>query len=228
MALFTKGMANPKIAKGEWTVYSTMIMHLAPARLSGFEVCASRSPGCTIACLNTAGRGRMSPIQTARVNRTQLFFNDRVGFLKQLYKELTTFVRACDRKNKRPAIRLNGTSDLIWEQLTPKLFDDFSMVQFYDYTKHVKRCLPNWSLPSNYHLTFSRSEQNQEKAKQVLLGGRHNVAVVFKSLPETWNGYSVYNADDSDLRFLDPPAPAIGGLIAKGKAKQDKTGFVTF
>jgi hypothetical protein len=225
MKLFTDGFANPKIAKGENQWYSTKILHLAPAKLSGYEVCSSRSPGCTISCLNTAGRGRMSPIQIARKNRTLFFFEDRLGFFAQLQKEITAFVKKCNKEGKRPAIRLNGTSDLIWEQLAPKLFDQFPEVQFYDYTKHAKRCLSGWALPFNYHLTFSKSEKNDSKVTEVLECGKVNVVAVFNVIPTSWNGYSVYNADENDLRFLDPPAPAIGGLKAKGKAKHDKTGF---
>ena len=79
--------------------------------------------------------------------------------------------------------------------------------------------------PSNYHLTFSCSEHNEEKCKIVLaMGG--NVAVVFRNqLPETWNGYKVVNGDKSDLRFLDNQGVVVG-LIEKGLAKKDLTGFV--
>ena len=39
------------------------------------------------------------------------------------------------------------------------------------------------------------------------------------------NGFKVVNADDSDLRFLDGDN-IIAGLLAKGKAKNDYSGFV--
>jgi hypothetical protein len=51
------------------------------------------------------------------------------------------------------------------------------------------------------------------------------VAVVFKSVPETYLGRPVINGDETDLRFLDPRG-VIVGLKAKGKAKKDTTGFV--
>ena len=86
-------------------------------------------------------------------------------------------------------------------------------------------------LPSNYHLTFSCSETNSKVAQLVLsMGG--NVAVVFRSqLPSTWNGVEVINGDKSDLRFLDTPhgvrrSGVVVGLIEKGLAKKDATGFV--
>jgi hypothetical protein len=38
---------------------------------------------------------------------------------------------------------------------------------------------------------------------------------------------TVFNGDDSDLRFLDPKNSIIG-LYAKGKAKKDTSGFVKY
>ena len=79
--------------------------------------------------------------------------------------------------------------------------------------------------PSNYHLTFSRSEHNDKLCEMVLeMGG--NVAVVFRNqLPQTWKGYEVINGDENDLRFLDKQGVVVG-LIEKGMAKKDETGFV--
>ena len=80
-------------------------------------------------------------------------------------------------------------------------------------------------LPSNYSLTFSRSETNEAQCLEVLNRGG-NVAVVFrKELPTHWNGFPVINGDENDLRFLDPKGVVVG-LKAKGKAKSDTTGFV--
>ena len=81
-------------------------------------------------------------------------------------------------------------------------------------------------LPSNYHLTFSKSEvTTDEQINRVIeLGG--NVAVVFRDrLPKTYRGIEVVNGDDSDLRFKDKKG-VIVGLIEKGLAKKDETGFV--
>jgi hypothetical protein len=53
-----------------------------------------------------------------------------------------------------------------------------------------------------------------------------NVAVVFRGLlPSTWQGKTVVNGDESDLRFLDL-SNVIVGLVEKGLAKKDETGFV--
>jgi hypothetical protein len=52
-----------------------------------------------------------------------------------------------------------------------------------------------------------------------------NVAMVFDKLPDSYMGLQVINADETDLRFLDPKG-CIAGLKAKGRAKKDTTGFV--
>ena len=103
----------------------------------------------------------------------------------------------------------------------------FPDTQFYDYTKGFGRMAKflNGHYPSNYHLTFSRSEHNQKWCEMVLeMGG--NVAVVFRDqLPKTWKGFEVVNGDENDLRFRDKKGVVVG-LIEKGLAKQDETGFV--
>ena len=85
-------VGNAKISKGEAFGYLTKGLHLAPANLSGYEVCRWRSKGCTMACLNTAGRGQMNSVQDSRIAKTKLFFEQRFDFLTKLSKEiLVTF-----------------------------------------------------------------------------------------------------------------------------------------
>ena len=65
---------NYKVAKGDKLgIFKTAIMHLAPANMSGYEVCRGRSTGCTDACLNTSGRGNMNSVQVARIKKTKFF-----------------------------------------------------------------------------------------------------------------------------------------------------------
>jgi len=236
--LLTSG--NQKILKGEKLGYITKGIHLAPANLSGYEVCQWRSKGCTASCLNTAGRGQMNSIQVSRVNKTKLFFEKQFDFLAKLSKEISSSIKSAQKKSMKAVFRPNLTSDIMWESVffnegEPKtIFDKFPETQFYDYTKSFKRMasfldkpfLKNEEkFPSNYHLTFSRSENNDKKCEMVLLMGG-NVAVVFRNqLPKTWKGVQVVNGDDTDLRFLDKKGVVVG-LIEKGMAKKDATGFV--
>lgn len=233
--LLTSG--NAKITKGEAFGYITKGLHLAPANLSGYEVCQWRSKGCTMACLNTAGRGQMSSVQHSRIAKTKLFFDQKFDFLAKLSKEIISSVKSASKKSMQAVFRPNLTSDIAWEDVINEdgvtIFEKHNSIQFYDYTKSFKRMCnflgkpftKGETFPSNYHLTFSRSEHNDEKCKMVLaMGG--NVAVVFRNqLPKTWNGYEVINGDESDLRFLDKQGVVVG-LIEKGLAKKDSTGFV--
>ena len=227
--LLTSG--NAKILKGEKLGYITKGIHLAPANLSGYETCRWRSKGCTMSCLNTAGRGQMNSIQDSRIAKTKLFFEQRLDFLAKLSKEITSTIKSAKKKEMKAVFRPNLTSDLMWEDIKfedgETILDKFPETQFYDYTKSFGRMAQfiNGELPSNYHLTFSRSEHNQKLCEMVLaMGG--NVAVVFRNqLPATWNGFEVVNGDENDLRFLDKSGVVVG-LIEKGLAKQDETGFV--
>ena len=246
-------VGNPKIEKSVAFGYLTAVLHLAPAKLSGFEVCAGRTEGCTRACLNTAGRGgiarggmltydtiangeRTNAIQAARVRKTRLYFEDRATFMALLVKEIRRFELLARSLGLKPAIRLNGTSDIPWERVkTPmgnaNVMTSFPQVQFYDYTKRANRT----NLPRNYHLTFSLADGNDAAAVQALANGM-NVAAVFHKVPGQFVfPYSadylslapvpVINGDEHDLRFLDPRG-VIAGLKAKGNAKRDVSGFV--
>lgn len=235
---------NPKLAKGEAFGYLSAVLHLAPARLSGFNVCPMATAGCIAACLNTAGRGGIfakgqttNAIQRARIARTRWYFEDRPAFLAQLRAEIAAHVRRAKRLGLKPAVRLNGTSDIPWERVAPELFSAFPEVQFYDYTKVAKRARSPEALPANYRLTYSLSEDpaSHGHARDVLAAGG-NVAVVFRSKAvreqriasgAVMGAYvwPVIDGDLTDLRFTDPPG-SIVGLYAKGKARADRSGFV--
>ena len=224
--------ANPKIQKGAKLGYLSFILHLAPATLSGKETCPKRTAGCTAACLNTAGRGGMfkkgettNMIQQARIRKTRMFFEQRDEFMAQLIKDIRLGIKQAAKLGLTPVFRLNGTSDLAWEKYEAahgkNIFELFDYVQFYDYTKVLGRKVQNIK---NYHLTFSAADGNDKDVAKAVAQGM-NVAAVFDRLPETYMGRTVINADDTDLRFLDPQG-VIAGLKAKGRAKKDSSGFV--
>lgn len=241
MKLLSTG--NPKILKGTKQGFNTYILHLAPANVSGYETCPKRTAGCTAACLNTAGRGGMfkkgettNVIQQARIRKTQMFFEERAGFMEWLVKDIELAIKQSAKKNLVPVFRMNGTSDLSFEKyevvrngvLYRNIFEAFAEVQFYDYTKVLGRKVNSIA---NYHLTFSAADGNDADVRKAIAQG-YNVATVFgikKSLPmpDTYEGRSVFNGDDSDLRFLDPKGVVVG-LYAKGKAKKDTSGFVKY
>lgn len=222
---------NNKTIKGEGLGYKTYILYMSAftQNSKGINVCSHASKGCAESCLVGAGFGGMyTGVQQGRINRTEFFLRDRVGFLYQLKGEIERAIKLNEGK-AIPVFRLNGTSDLPYEKYKvfegKNIFEIFPDVQFYDYTKNYLRF--DKVLPSNYHLTFSRSETNGDKAMELLSRGV-NVAIVFDKLPETYGGFKVINADETDLRFLDAKGGVICGLKYKkmtGKGANNALAF---
>ena len=241
-----------KTSKGTKKGYLTGILYLSPAKESGKNFCASASAGCIASCLNTAGRGAFNSVQKARYNKSRYFIENKDGFIFDLVKSIIRLKIKAKNKNLMPVVRLNGTSDLLFENIkinisillndkyilnnidklninvlnndNCNIFDLFSNITFYDYTKHNIKQRKKALNISNYHLTFSRKEDNEQDVLKAIKNGL-NVAVVFeKYLPKTYLGLPVFNGDETDLRFTDPKK-SIVGLVAKGKAKKDNSGF---
>ena len=227
---------NAKTIKGEKLGYLTYIIYMSPfkANSKGKNVCSHASKGCVESCLVGSGFGGMyEGVKKGRVAKTEYFLSSRVEFLNQLRNEISKAIK----KNENKAIvtiRLNGTSDLPFENFrvfedNKNIFELFPNVQFYDYTKNHTRF--DKVLPSNYHLTFSRSETNDIKAMELLKRG-FNVAMVFDKLPTSYKGFEVINADLDDLRFLDKKNVICGlkykKMTSKGadNSKAIKSGFV--
>lgn len=241
-SLLAKPDANPKVAKNAKDNALTAPLHLAPHKLSGFNVCASATAGCAAACLHSAGNpAYMAQKEKSRIARTQLYFGNRALFIEILRREIKLHIKRAGKLGMQAAIRLNATSDIRWENVLYHLgdrqgltlFHEFPNVQFYDYTKHANRR----KIPANYHLTFSLAEDNHAQALEAIERGL-NVAVVFdtargRDLPESLTidvrgkgkvTLPVFDGDVSDYR----PADQSGfiGLRAKGEARKDKSGFV--
>lgn len=213
--------ANFKTPKGEKKGWYTGILYLAPGKIAGGpNLCPNSDAGCKQSCLFTAGRGRMGKIKKARTRKTRALIRDKQKFTDTLSKDIKSLAKTAKRKKMHVAVRLNGTSDLPWHTLPGK----YPTVMFYGYTRVPQRMRAKRA--KNNYLVFSRGTNNDRVCKNMLKEG-YNVAVVFDKVPvgkKFW-GYRVIDGDENDLRFLDPK-PCIVGLSAKGKAKQDKTGFV--
>ena len=217
-------------------VYITGIMYLIPWKHGKINLCPmAKQAGCLDGCLVTAGRGRMSNVAAGRQRKTDWFCRDRKGFMAQLVKDCEGLLRYCNKRGVKPALRLNGTSDIRFELIEvvrggvtfKHIFDAFPEIQFYDYTKIANRDV---SGIDNYSLTFSYSEAHEAYKKQVNIALKKgmNMAVVWRqkeNIPSSFMGRNVIDGDETDMRFLDPD-DIIVALYAKGKAKQDSTGFV--
>tara|TARA_R110002020_G_scaffold403374_3_gene613538 strand:+ start:4238 stop:4963 length:726 start_codon:yes stop_codon:yes gene_type:complete len=230
--------SNAKTIKSDkGGVYKTAILYLAPAeQVDGVNLCPmSKKANCRDACLYTAGRGAFNNVQAARIRKTMLWRDHRAEFIDRLNEDIYRFTKHCLRHDVLPAVRLNGTSDIMWEQLDGGLFRmsrnpimmNHPSVQFYDYTKILSRV--DRRPPPNYHLTLSYSGASPRYKRDVVEAAKRtgtNMAVVFRDeIPDMFEGLPVVNGDKDDLRFLDPPRHVVG-LTAKGQAKRDTSGFV--
>lgn len=221
--LLSDGETNAKTKKNN---VKTFILYLAPANESGVtNVCPFASEGCKSGCLNKAGRGKFSNVQLSRINRTKFWAADRQLFYTKLGNELLMIAATY----KKAAVRLNGTSDIDHLDLLKRytgidfLAKKYKNVKFYDYTKNIN--MIKKYVGTNYHLTFSKSECNDKQVQQALELGANVAAVFSHNLPETYLGYKVINGDLTDYRPEDGKG-VIVGLIAKGPAKKDRSGFV--
>jgi hypothetical protein len=243
--LFGAEGSNPKLAKESETIpeYKTIGLSLSPSNESGrVNTCACATEECRAACLNKAGRGAMSSVQKARLERTDMLLDKPSEFMTVVHHEIDAHERAATKQGKKAAVRLNVVSDIPHEKLHPEVFSEHPNTQFYDYTKIAGRVLnPDGSkkqLPANYHLTLSSTgiegaESNWHHARQHLDNGG-TVAMVFAArggrkgkagdaLPshvmdeKTGKKYTVIDADTHDHRHLDKKyhgIPENEGLIA--------------
>lgn len=225
---------NAKTIKGDGSEYLTAILYMTPWKIMVdgklFNSCSMAAmASCIEGCLYSAGRGAFKNVQTARQRKAEWFYRDRDSFMRQLMQDIAKFQTYCNKRDIKPVVRLNGTTDIRWENIKIDgytIFELFPRVQFYDYTKIANRKV---SHIDNYHLTWSYSAANEKYEEMfwdVIRNGM-SVAVVFRK-PfnlKTWRGYKIVDGDKDDLRFLDPKQ-SIVALYAKGKAKKDHSGFV--
>lgn len=211
---------DAKTVKGQAQGYLTGILYMAPHTIAGGRtMCPFSTAGCRAVCLYTAGHGAFTPVQEARIRKTKAFLADPKAFVKVLMEDVAALKLEAKRRLLIPAVRLNGTTDIMWERFAIMLA--FSEVQFYDYTKWPP--FKRLTLPPNYHLTFSYSEAKHSVEWSTGWMDRGvNTAVVFRGgLPKAFLGRHVINGDETDLRFTDDE-PVIVGLKAKGKARKDE------
>lgn len=226
--LLSKGSTNAKTAKNE---LKTFILYLAPHKQNAknVNICPMASKGCIKSCLYTAGRGKFSNVQNARINKTNFYIYDKELFILKLANEIIKETKKAKKNNEKIAFRLNGTSDIDFLYLLQKYaqLDIESLKKnavFYDYTKILGK-VRKYKNHSNYHLTFSRAEDNNSVAEAALKDGA-NVSIVFRNgLPRFWRGYKVIDGDASDILMVYNKNVVLG-LKAKGHGKIDKTGFV--
>ena len=210
----------------------TYSLYLAPAKLSGYEVCPMRTDECTALCLNESGMNRMNMrddmITRGRIKKTKLFFENREYFMDWMIEEIKAAKSKALKLGYIFSVRLNNTSDISPESFykdmdgTKKnILQLFPTVMFYDYTKVPKR----YELVkkySNYDLTFSFSGLNTDECITMLNNGIR-VAVVFRNkLPDTFLGREVIDGDLYDMRYRDKHGIIVGLKYKTTRKRPDK------
>ena len=226
-------MDNPKAIKARGYGYLNAINYMAPHKSGGkFNLCSHASLGCIALCLGEhSGQAAMSEVvRDSRKRKAAYFMTERKAFMVEFVAHIEK--AEAHKEGLKLVVRPNGSTDIPFEgvacerngQAFKNLMEAFPDVQFVDYTKNPNRFKKQ--LPSNYSLTFSRSETNEADCDALLSDG-YNVAMVFSgSLPDTYFNRKVINGDEHDLRHLDPKGVVIG-LTPKGsRAKRDVSGFV--
>jgi hypothetical protein len=225
---------NSKILKGS-DRYTPIVLHLAPADLSGYNTCQAASAGCKKACLNTTGNARFQTVQDSRVRRTKLLYEKPAQFMRTARLDIDKAADFATAHGDKVAVRTNGTSDLPWHMMRHHdAFDGMNMIEYihsiggivYDYTARLQALK---TAPSYYHLTFSRKEDNDEKVAEAIRLGFNVAVVVNKHLKERLlregvDGFPVLDGDVDDLRFEDRQG-ALVLLASKGRAQTDDSGF---
>lgn len=218
---------STKHAKAEKYGEYTYGIYLAPADISGYEVCPLRTAGCTAVCLHESGHNRIDKgrITESRIKKTKLFFEHRKFFVDWMIAEISAAQKKAERNNMEFSVRLNNTSDLnpisfytVRNGRKVNILELFPDVQFYDYTKVINRTKLVKKY-DNYDLTFSYSGENMEACLKAL-DDRVRVAMVFeKDIPKEYLGYKVIDGDKYDMRYLDESAVIVGLKFKKTRNK---------
>ena len=215
-------VSNPKTQRGLAFGYITAILHLAPANYGGYTTC-HRFKECATTCLYHQGRGRFPSVANARIRKTKQLFEERESFFMGLHTDISALLFKLRGKDApKLCVRLNGTSDICWEDIRVKAFDNktifdaFPTVEFYDYTKYKWNTRTAWDdMPMNYHLTYSfdGTEADVANANEVLKNGwnvniihtKSNYKRIIAKISEGYKiwGYPVFDNELNDLRFLD-------------------------
>jgi hypothetical protein len=210
----------------------TYSLYLAPANMSGYEVCPMRNDECTRLCLNESGMNTMNmngdKINQSRIKKTKLFFEHREFFVNWLIDEIYSAKLKAEKLGYHFSVRLNNTSDLpptlfsvVYKGERRNILEIFPMVQFYDYSKVLNR-IELTKKYKNYDLTFSFSGYNFDQCNEAL-NNNVRVAVVFKKLPNVFWNRKVIDGDLYDMRYRDDKDVIVGLKFKRVRNKLEST-----
>jgi hypothetical protein len=204
-------LTNPKVLKSE-IVAPTAVLHLAPKYRGSCPAAGS----CASLCLNTAGNPAYLKGKLLRRRlRSDAFADHPAAFTRLLVLEVCRFVSKLWKLQPVIGLRLNGTSDFLWERVPVEICQDladYCQAQFglslpvgrfsslleplvaaipnlrpYDYTKRTDR---DWQAAARlgYHLTLSHGSTSDTFSTAVSQGLNYAAAIDLPrgaALPET-------------------------------------------
>jgi hypothetical protein len=217
-ALNLMTMSNGKTPKGESLGWLSAILYLMPHTSGGGQtLCPYSTEACRSMCLSGSGLSGLPRAMGAKQRRTDLLLKNRAEFMDLLRIDVAKLARVAQQEDLKPAVRLNGTSDLLWERVPYARGTNWSLMQmwpdlqFYDYTKIP---LASRARLHNYHLTFSIEGPGDMARALGYLDAGHSVAAVVDEtqkarLLDMHRAWSFIDGDETDLRFLDPPGSIV-------------------
>jgi len=199
---------NPKTKKSK---IKTFLLHLSPSNQSGIINVCPNALNCAKLCLHHSGNPLYySSKIKSRINKTYAYSKSPNDFINLLILNIIRNLR----KYKDIAIRLNGTSDILWENIEIyidaslsnfiyekfkysinsgyyenifEVFKNESFLRFYDYSK-MKRDYNKIRKYNNYHITFSFDGASNNK----------NIDLCFDAMENFVNIASVINIKKSE------------------------------
>lgn len=171
---YTESMVK-QIMSGASQTYG--VGRVRPVRLNS---CVRATPECASSCLAFSGRNLADDYNTVKkYSLLQSLVHEPEAFIRILWEAIRRHRDNSYAMKTMPLVRLNVFSDLPWELMVPRLFEDFPDVQFYDYTK-----VPEREPPANYDLTFSfaGTERNVAAMDSEIRDYGRRVAVVFAAV----------------------------------------------
>lgn len=204
ISYFSSVNSSQKIVKGEKLNFDTLVLYLSASKNAGVDLCKFASTGCRLACLVASGhaliesRAGKNTIAIARIVKTWLTVYRRDIAESVLCAEIESAKKRAEKRGRKFAVRINGTSDLCFTDV----INAFPDVQFYDYTKDPERI----ELP-NYHLTFSYADTSKARIKHYRQALKRGQSIAFPVIASDFEEACAipdcYSMDDTDLRFLD-------------------------
>ena len=202
---------NPKTKKSK---IKTFLLHLSPSNQSGIINLCPNALNCAKLCLHHSGNKLYYPTKVkSRINKTIAFNDSQNDFMNILILNIIRNYRK--NENQLTAYRLNGTSDILFENiqiyisvgLSDFIYNKFSFninsgyysnifeifkheknIIMYDYTKN-KREYQNLLNEFNYHLTFSFDGESN----------KINIDRCFEAMKQNINIASVINYKKKEI-----------------------------